>query len=505
MSASMFLKTPEGVSLAPGDGGGLVFQGPWCRLAIREADPGPFAALAATGGYEDVLARTALRSSGPAGMARFYYYLGRLVERGFVVRSACLDGRLLASLVPVSPAFRLAAARAAPAHRLALSRFAFIRRHEARACLESPRAHARVVLYDRRVAELVQALMEQPRAEGADDEPLCGLPSEAAEATLDLLWSAGMLTELDVNGAPAEDADPALRCWEFHDLLFHARSRMGRTDLRYGATYALAGVVAPPPALKPVSVAEAVPLERPDLARLEREDPPLAWAMEHRCSVREYAAEPMTAGQLGEFLFRVARVREVISHEILTPAGPMTMDIAPRPYPAGGALYELEVYAVVQACAGVGPGIYYYDPCGHRLARLRGPTDEYGLLLEDAALCAGVDPATLQVLLVSSARFPRVSWKYSGLAYSLVLKHVGIVQQSMYLVATSMGLGGCALGAGDSDLFARAVGTDYYAETSVGEFLLGSVPRGRSVPARGLVAGAAEPNGPTDPARPAPW
>ena len=101
--------------------------------------PGPFAALAATGGYEDVLARTALRSSGPAGMARFYYYLGRLVERGFVVRSACLDGRLLASLVPVSPAFRLAAARAAPVHRLALSRFAFIRRHEARACLESPR------------------------------------------------------------------------------------------------------------------------------------------------------------------------------------------------------------------------------------------------------------------------------------------------------------------------------------------------------------------------------
>ena len=329
--------------------------------------------------------------------------------------------------------------------------------------------------------------------------------TEAVEATLDLLWSAGMLTELDDHGAPAEDADPALRCWEFHDLLFHARSRMGRTDLSYGATYAWAGVVAPPPALKPVSVAEAVPLERPDLARLEREDPPLAWAMEHRCSVREYAAEPMTAGQLGEFLFRVARVREVISREILTPAGPMTMEIAPRPYPAGGALYELEVYAVVQACAGVGPGIYYYDPCGHRLARLRGPTDEYGLLLEDAALCAGVDPATLQVLLIYSARFPRVSWKYSGLAYSLVLKHVGIVQQSMYLVATAMGLGGCALGAGDSDLFARAVGTDYYAETSVGEFLLGSVPPSGSAPARCLVAGAAEPNGPTDPARPAPW
>jgi hypothetical protein len=31
-----------------------------------------------------------------------------------------------------------------------------------------------------------------------------------------------------------------------------------------------------------------------------------------------------------------------------------------------------------------------------------------------------------------------------------------------------------SLGAGDSDLFARAVGTDHYAENSVGEFLLGS-------------------------------
>jgi hypothetical protein len=44
----------------------------------------------------------------------------------------------------------------------------------------------------------------------------------------------------------------------------------------------------------------------------------------------------------------------------------------------------------------------------------------------------------------------------------------------MYLAATAMGLAPCALGAGDSDLFARATGIDYYAETSVGEFLLGS-------------------------------
>jgi hypothetical protein len=36
------------------------------------------------------------------------------------------------------------------------------------------------------------------------------------------------------------------------------------------------------------------------------------------------------------------------------------------------------------------------------------------------------------------------------------------------------------LGGGDADLFARAADTDYYAETSVGEFLLGN-PRPPSV------------------------
>jgi hypothetical protein len=44
----------------------------------------------------------------------------------------------------------------------------------------------------------------------------------------------------------------------------------------------------------------------------------------------------------------------------------------------------------------------------------------------------------------------------------------------MYLTATAMGLAPCAIGGGDADLFARAAGTDYCAETSVGEFLLGS-------------------------------
>src|SRR5262249_22054628 len=91
-----------------------------------------------------------------------------------------------------------------------------------------------------------------------------------------------------------------------------------------------------------------------------------------------------------------------------------------------------------------------------------------------AGLAAGIPPERLQVLIVLAARFGRVSWKYSSLAYALTLKDVGVLYQSMYLAATAMGLAPCALGVGDSDLFARLIGSGYYAETSVGEFLLGS-------------------------------
>jgi SagB-type dehydrogenase family enzyme len=82
-----------------------------------------------------------------------------------------------------------------------------------------------------------------------------------------------------------------------------------------------------------------------------------------------------------------------------------------------------------------------------------------------------------QVLITLAARFQRVSWKYQSLAYSLILKDTGVLYATMYLVATAMHLAPCALGAGDSDLFATIAGTEYLQETSVGEFMLGSCPQ----------------------------
>jgi hypothetical protein len=46
----------------------------------------------------------------------------------------------------------------------------------------------------------------------------------------------------------------------------------------------------------------------------------------------------------------------------------------------------------------------------------------------------------------------------------------------MYLVATAMQLAPCALGTGNSSLFAEALGIEFFVESSVGEFVLGSLP-----------------------------
>ena len=59
------------------------------------------------------------------------------------------------------------------------------------------------------------------------------------------------------------------------------------------------------------------------------------------------------------------------------------------------------------------------------------------------------------------------------MAYATILKDTGVLMQTMYLVAEAMGLAACAVGGGHSDIFARTAGTNYYEETTVGEFILG--------------------------------
>jgi SagB-type dehydrogenase family enzyme len=380
------------------------------------------------------------------------------------------NGNEVATLEIISPSFVARPGGPVAGGRYVLCRFAHLRRRWSEMVLESPLAHARIVLRDCRAAAVVAGLAGPTTLEGLGGLAV-GLPTDAVAGLLTLLIRAGIVREVSGDAGESD----ALKTWEFHDLLFHARSRLGRSDSPAGGTFRLVGELPPPPALRQDPTGEVRELYRPELARLERDDPPLTTVLEHRASCRDFAArQPITDRQLGEFLFRVARVKERWQTEVATRAGPVRLDFASRPYPAGGSLYELELYPVVNRCEGVAAGFYYYDPSRHGLTRPRGRGEGWLGLLEDAATSIGAAAEDLQVLLILAARHPRVAWKYESIAYSLTLKHVGVLFQTMYLVATAMGLGACAVGCGDSDRFGQAAGADYCAETSVGEFLLGS-------------------------------
>ena len=94
-------------------------------------------------------------------------------------------------------------------------------------------------------------------------------------------------------------------------------------------------------------------------------------------------------------------------------------------------------------------------------------------MLADCAMAWGQPGKPPQVLVVMTSRLPRLAWKYTGIAYKISLMNAGVAIQSLYLVATDLGLAGSAAGSGNPDLFAQATGVSSWEETSIAEFGFG--------------------------------
>ncbi|MCA9240070.1 MAG: SagB family peptide dehydrogenase [Planctomycetales bacterium] len=480
MNSSWVIALPAGVTALTDEQGRVLVAGWDAGLALRNPTSAMLAAvehLSYPGATLPELTRHFQHRS-PGELSRFLRFVRRLAGLGLACFTCLGDDGALATLEPTAPSLDLSESFS-PESSYRLSRFAYLHRIGDLLVLETPLGPARVTIEDSRVL-IVLAELRTP----STIDKLCDrtgfLSTESATSLISLLAIARMITHVTPDGLPVEDDNASLRQWEFHDLLFHARSRLGRHGDENGAMYHWAGVADPPPPVRPNYPGEAVSLFRPDLERLAEGDPTLTAVCESRRSVREYGRRPITAEQLGELLYRTARVTSQYDADIELMDGSVRMGFAPRPYPCAGALYELEIYPVIQQCGGIAPGIYHHDPLNHALTPVSADRRSLDELISCAASRAYVPCEKVQVLLVFAARFSRINWKYSGIAYSVILKDVGVLMQSIYLAATAMKLAPCALGLGNSDLFANAIGSDYYAETSVGEFLLGSLPEHES-------------------------
>lgn len=444
--------------------GALLVSGNQFHMSLRQVTPGIMDMLTVLfdgGDTQRGLSQRMLTRDGAQTLPFFYLILNNFENAGGLCRAVEVDGEAQMTLIPQGSQYRFSMPVLEENQHYQLGKMTYLQCADAGALrLESPLSHAQclvhtplvtvilhALLVPRTIAQIVQYLEDQGMQKA--------ILTELVESCVGLLLGAQMAVMADIETPLSQ------RMWEFKDLLFHSRSRTGRHNNPFGGTYPYRGLTAPLPAIKPPMSDKIVALVKPTA-------PPRADFIETlhaRRSIREFGDPPITLRELGDFLYWSARQIETIP----TPNG----ELSRRPYPAGGSLGELEIYPIVDRCQGLEPGLYHYRPADHALSFLgekQGPVES---LLEQAWYTINQSDRP-QVLLVITARFQRLTFKYQSVAYALVLKHVGVVFQTMYLVATAMGLAPCALGGGNSDLFAAASGLEYLEESSVGEFVLGN-------------------------------
>jgi SagB-type dehydrogenase family enzyme len=354
---------------------------------------------------------------------------------------------------------------------LALSRFAYMRRRGNDLILESPLAGALFRISDPKKVAGALALLSTPQPmkelRQQDDFP--------GHELLALLVDCRIVFMIDSargDGLRTGEGDDNLVLWDFHDLLFHARSTLGRHDNPVGGLCPYAGLIAPLPAVRPawpgrkIELGNILPVGSEEISAVTK-------VLRNRHSTRIFDDQrPITLSELARLLENVARVRARWESTLDFGDGGPVVSFASRPYPSGGASYPLELYLAVSKCDGLASGFYHYDADIHALVLIDARKEELEAHVAGAAFAMGSHAAP-QILITIAARFGRVSWKYSSIAYALILKDVGVLMQTLYVVLTDLGLGGCAIGTTDISRFANMTGLEFHVEGPVGQFALG--------------------------------
>ena len=152
-------------------------------------------------------------------------------------------------------------------------------------------------------------------------------------------------------------------------------------------------------------------------------------ALANRRSQRDFHDKAITAEQLSQILWS--------AYGVTSPRGLRTA-------PSAGALYPLEIYAVVGNVEGISPGVYRYIADGHKIVRVAD--GDVRSELADAALGQRM-VAEAPASVFFSAVFERTTERYGERGIKYVYIEVGHSAQNVYLQAEALGLGTCAIGA----------------------------------------------------------
>jgi SagB-type dehydrogenase family enzyme len=159
---------------------------------------------------------------------------------------------------------------------------------------------------------------------------------------------------------------------------------------------------------------------------------PVEAVIKRRRTVRSFSSQPISQNDLSQLVYAAQGITD----------GPGFK----RAAPSAGALYPLDIYAVVgeKGVEDMGAGVYHYTPSQHRIARvtardLREPLAKASLhqmWMADSPLC-----------VVITAQYSRNCGKYGdrGVRYAMI--EAGHVGQNIFLQAEALGLKAGIVGA----------------------------------------------------------
>lgn len=159
-----------------------------------------------------------------------------------------------------------------------------------------------------------------------------------------------------------------------------------------------------------------------------------------RRSVRSYSEEPLTLPELSQLLWAAQGI---------------TSDEGYRTAPSAGALYPLEIYALVGHVEGLASGLFKYLPSDHALQLIKSG-DIRGDLFDEALQQSQINEAAVNIVI--TALFERTTKKYGERGVRYVSMEVGHVGQNICLQAQSLNLGACPIGAFEDEGVKKVLG-----------------------------------------------
>ena len=151
--------------------------------------------------------------------------------------------------------------------------------------------------------------------------------------------------------------------------------------------------------------------------------------LQERRSRREYTNQALSLKDLSQILFAAQGI---------------TSEGGGRTAPSAGALYPLELYAVVGNVEELAPGVYHYNPQKHSIKKILDGDKRKNL--ENVAL--GQSPIGKAAIdLIFTAVYERTMQKYGDRGIRYVHLETGHAAQNVYLQCESLGLGTVVIGA----------------------------------------------------------